>query len=451
MTTEELQAIKDGAEKMTTEKVANIKTELKADFDNEIKIFKSNSKEEIDAVKKANSDLEAIVVAQGLAIANNKSSFQESKQSVRNLIGNALVENLGEIFKDLNPEKGQTYSQNFNKEIRINDATTLESTQKAALPADPLMNVVNDVPASLVTGGITAGINSDYLLLNAGQRASKTFGKPLLKNNILNYIDVKRLVGKVLYGDVLGVPSGVVTFTPECALKPVIKQDVKIAKKEAGKIAASIRMSEEYLMYIWTAVDNVIMPRYEQMLINALASAIFDGTVGFTGIVSNASTYTVLPGHQIFTTPNLRDVISVHVNSLAILEWNADIIALNPLSAVELSGSKAVDGHYDVFNNGSIQLVDGQMVFVNGGMIPIIFTNSVAPGKIFTASFDAFEVGISDQLIMRMSNCNKDGDFDHNIWTIILEKFCAVLSPVESTSGILYDTIASIKTLITKP
>jgi hypothetical protein len=255
-----------------------------------------------------------------------------------------------------------------------------------------------------------------------------------------------------LYGSVLGTPTGAAAFTKECALKPQVRQDLKIVKSEAGKVAETIRMSEEYMQYVWTVVDNEIMPRYEQMLINAISSAIFDGVVGqFSGIVANASPYTLLPGHQIFLTPNLRDVISVSVNTLDVKEWNTSIIALNPLSMVELSGSKASDGHYDSFNNGSIQLVDGQMVYVNGGTVPVIFSNSIAPGKIFVASFDAFEVGLSSDLIMRISNSARDKDFESNIWTIIMEKFCAVLSPVESTEGILYDTIANIKTLILKP
>jgi hypothetical protein len=419
---------------------------------NSLKAELETAKENVAKAVKKGEDLEEVTVKQGLQIKQNVMTTQ-AKETLRNSIGKAIHAELGDKFKGINYANGGSFGAHFSTSITINDAMPNDPLEASkALDADPLLNTTSVIPVGTITGGVNPSIDADWLFMNSSQRASKTFGKPILKNNILNYLDIKRLVGKILYGSVLGTPTGAATFTKECALKPQVRQDLKIVKSEAGKVAETIRMSEEYMQYVWTVVDNEIMPRYEQMLVNAFCSAIFDGVVGqFSGIVANASPYTLLPGHQIFQTPNLRDVISVAVNTLDVKEWMTGIIALNPLSMVELSGSKGNDGHYDTFNNGSIQLVDGQMVYVNGGTVPIIFTNSVAAGSIFVASFDAFEVGMSSDLIMRISNSARDKDFESNIWTIIMEKFCAVLSPVESTEGILYDTINNIKTLILKP
>lgn len=446
----EIDALRKGQIDKETFK-SELESGMKSVVETEVTAKTTALKTELDALKLTADADSATLVKQGEEIASLKAGAALSptnRKTVRQLFGEAIKKALEtkdgkNIFDGLDASKGDTFPSQFNKSFIVKDA----------LPADPSLHSTENIPVGVITGGVTASVNADWLLLNAAQRASKVFGAPILKNNILNYLPVKRLVGKILYGTVFAAPTGAAAYTPECVLKPQVKQTLRVDKVEAGKIAEVIRMSEEYFMYVWEVVDNEIMPRYEQLLTNALAAAIFDGAANgassIDGIVDNASTYTLVPQHQMFTAPNLLDVIAAAVNSLEINEWNVSIIALNPANQLQLNNSKASDGHYDTFNNGSIQLVDGQQIFVNGGIVPIIYSNSVAADKIFVASFDAFEVGISDQLAMKISNSARDGDFEHNLWTIVLEKFCAVLSPTESTGGILYDSINNIKTLIT--
>ena len=397
---------------------------------------KSASKSEYDKLVKKVSNLTEVVEKQGEIIKQGKMGGNNQK-SFRQKLGEALDKAVKENHIG---EKGATRTQT-SVEIVIKDDASDTHT-------------VGDVAPDVYPAGSTANVTGEFLLLNAGQRLEGLWGAPIPTNNILNYIPVGTLAGRILYGNVIGNTEGDAEFVPECGIKPIVKTDLATKKVEAGKVAIRIRLSEEYLTYIWAVVDNELIPRYQQQLMDKLAKAVLEGLPEFKGILENASAYTPIPSHQIFTAPNNLDALAVAVNQLEVMEWTPAIIVVNPSDRISLTNIKGNDNHYSVFNNGSIQLVrdlSGNSVvsYVGARPIPILFSNAVAPDHVLIASLEAFQVSIGDELIMRMSNSDKDGDFSRNIWTILLERFMADFAPEETGSGILYDTFANIKTAIT--
>jgi len=425
-------------ENTLSQKNKTFQTKVEKEIADKLKSAKaSGNNEELKKLEKQLADLDKVVKRQGDQINKGKMGGNTNQKSLRQKLGEALVK----AVKDNHiGESGVTKSQT-SIEIVIKDNASDTHT-------------IGNVPASVYPEGSSANVTDEFLLLNSGQRLGRLFGAPIPTNNILNYIPVGELAGRILFGNVIGNTEGDAEFVPECGIKPIVKTDLATKKVEAGKVAARIRLSEEYLNYVWQVVDNELLPRYQNQVMDKIAKAVFEGLPEFAGILTNASAYTPIPSHQIFTAPNNLDALSAAVNQLEILEWTPVIIVINPADRISLTNLKGNDEHYSVFNNGSIQLVRDQegnsvVSYVGARPIPILFSNSVAPDHVFIASFEAFQVNIGNELIMRMSNSDKDGDFSRNIWTILLERYMAAFAPVETGSGILYDTFANIKTAIT--
>jgi hypothetical protein len=432
MTTEELNAYqvdKTAFERKQTEELIESKTaDLKKQFDS------TSTKEEVN---KLNDEIKVLTEQvknfdKTIEDLSKTKTQTQTNMTRKQVIGSQIQKGLDDVLK-----KAQ---ENGNGSINGYTFTVKDSE---------FTHTITDVPAGTYpANGSPSNVEGSIFTYNA-QNIGGVWASPKNQYGLLNVIDVQRLTERKLFGYIIYNAQGQAEFVEECALKPLVKEDVKTSSVDAKKIALSYKLTEEYQKFVPEFIQNEILSRFEQDLNIRIVEAIFGLNPLFNGITENASTYTPEPSHVVFSSPNHLDAIAVVVNSLELRNYMPSFVMMNPAEKIALINSKATDGHYNVFNNGSIQLVNGVLTYVNGGTYPIIFDKIIPAGKIFVGSTDAFKVASDSDLIIR-TGYDADGDLRRNIITVVLEKFMAVYSPAELGEGMIYDDIDLIKASITE-
>lgn len=415
MTTEELQAIKDGAEKITAEKMVELKSELKTEMEKEVAIIKLHSDTEIAKIQKANDDLEAIVVEQGLQIEAGKkdSSDQGSKKAEE------LNEELKELFKD-------------------GDVQTLKAKSRLkAFTADDAISVGGfpNVAGNATIAGAMSGIRNFFVQMIPG-----VFAKPIAKSNILDYVDLlpmsrDRLVS-ISETETINISvsaEGVVKTVSKMATIP-LTADAKVA---STLWKTTIQMVTFYPLYVKFFFDRLVS-LFEKEIPRLILLEIQANTTAFTPVPT-----------QIFqTAPNNYDALVAVIASKVKLGFVPNVAFLSPFAFENMKGLKGTDDHYLLANNGSINLLDGTINF-GSVSVKIEIDLEIGDDQFMVGDFKCVKVAIDSNLDYVEAHVGED--FEKNMKSHRLEKFYAVNVPTGTKSGITSDTFTNVKALITKP
>ena len=410
MTTEELQAIKDGAEKMTTEKVANIKTELKADFDKEIEVFKLNSKEEIAVIKKANSDLEAIVVAQGLEIGRKTHSTDGNGMDV----AVNLKEQLQGLHKSTNT-----------------GVVSEKVTVKVADSADTAIavNAHNGIAGAIGT------IGNYFAQLIPGYAR-----KPVATSNILDFVDILPLDADRIVS-ISQTETVSILVTPECLIKPKSTVVWAAIDEPAEAVATTFKTTTK-------------MRRFFPMFVKVWMETLSDyfakkiPQIILAKIRANGTAFTAVPAQQTLTAPNKWDALIAIIASQIKLGYSPNLAKISVFAWEDMITKKDSTGAYLLQNGGSINLLTKTVTFGNV-VVTIDADVELGDDEVMVGDFNtSVKVGLDTNLEYMEYFSNDDGD--KNLKSHLLEKFIAVIVPVATRTGLTVDTFTNVITAITK-
>lgn len=414
MTTEELQAIKDGAEKITAEKIVELKSQLKTEMQNEVAVIKLHSDSEIAKIQKANEDLEAIVVEQGLQIeaAKKDPSIQGSKKAEE------LNVELKELFKD-------------------GDVQTLKAKVRLkAFTADDAISVgsFSNVAGNGTIAGAMSSIRNFFVQLIPG-----VFAKPIAKSNILDYVDILPMSGDRLVS-ISETETINISVTAEGVVKPVSKMATSPLTTDA-KVASTL----------WKTTIQMVKfyPLYVQFFFDRLVS-LFEKEIPrlvLLEIQANSTAFTPVPAQIFLTNPNNYDALVASIASQVKLGFQPNVYFVSPFAFENMKGLKATDGHYLLANNGSINLLEST---INFGTISVKIEMDLELGddQFIGGDFKCAKVAIDQNLDYVEAHVGED--FEKNMKSHRLEKFYAVNVPLGTKAGITSDTFTNVKALITK-
>ena len=311
------------------------------------KLAKSASKEELDALKTEVTNL----VDKGLV----------SKEDYDKLDGDIqkAFEMLGKLKTARNENKATLKAaivEAIEKNKSLPDAQKQITIQ---MKADNLFNI-----QAVVGGTFNADeANMDNLLLTETAIEQGFMGELRRDLTLLNEI---RNAQALRIGDGLkwiepadenGKPLKVV----EANKKP--KGTVKYVRKtkESTKIAIVFYVTEE-----WLNRADILMPmvnqHFRELVTEVLEEVVFGAT---DGILSYADVYVAPVGYTI-TDANKLDAIAAVAAWMKSLKYRPSHVVLNGLDIQMMFGSKGLDGHYNLKNGGSIQLIDGSANLVIG-------------------------------------------------------------------------------------
>lgn len=144
---------------------------------------------------------------------------------------------------------------------------------------------------------------------------------------------------------------------------PKPKGTVKYVRKtkDATKIAIVFYVTEE-----WLNRADILMPmvnqHFRELVTEVLEEVVFGAT---DGILSYADVY-VAPAGYVVEDANKLDAIAAVAAWMKSLKYRPSHVVLNGLDIQMMFGSKGLDGHYNLKNGGSIQLIDGSANLVIG-------------------------------------------------------------------------------------
>lgn len=237
-------------------------------------------------------------------------------------------------------------------------------------------------------------------------------------------------------------------FTKECDLKPIVKITYEATESTAKKVAAFWKTNEEIRKYL-PAVTNKYRSTVTELINEKVPKGVLygDTETGLVGIKDRASAFTPNPALQIHDTPNEYDSLGAMIASLEGMGYMPDVIMMHPYKWRAMKQNKEDDGHYSLSNGSSIQILSNGIEW-DGRRLEIIKDPTMGVDEVFVADLEVVFVAIDNEIIYR-EGYNNDGDMRRNLLAHVNEIFLGVAIPEGATAGLVYDTFANVKTLIT--
>lgn len=220
------------------------------------------------------------------------------------------------------------------------------------LKVDNLFNI-----QAIVGGDFDADeANLDSMLLSETAIEQGFFGELRRELTLLNEI---RNAQNLRIGDGLkwiepADENGKPLVVKEANTKP--KGTVKYVRKtkESSKIAIVFYVTEEFLNRA-----DILMPMINEHFRTLVTEVLEEQLFGATnGILSYAGVYAAPVGYSVPDANDL-DAIAAVAAYMKSLKYKPSHVVLNGLDIAMMFGEKAIDGHYNLQNGGSIRLFDG--------------------------------------------------------------------------------------------
>ena len=266
--------------------------------------------------------------------------------------------------------------------------------------------------------------------------------EPKAQTIIRNYSNVATASGRSLTYAEFVPGEGDAAWVPEGGLKPAM--DATLAEKtiNAGKVALTVKLTEETLTDLPQLVAEI-----KAEIINRIGLAeeagILNGT-GADGQIKGVATD--MPGFSLGTfkieKANTYDAIVAaytQVVSTSNMAYRPNLVLMNPIGYAQMQLTKDVNGQYlRPFRVGD-ELIPGLRVEAS---------TAVAQGELWVGDFNY--LNIRDVWALSITFGWENDDFTKNLVTMIGEKRLMAYIKAQYKTAFVKDTIANIVTGITK-
>lgn len=401
-------------------------------------IAQEAAKEAVDAAKKEFNEtiaekqkevdtLKETVNAQGEKIVELSTTKAEARK-----------ESLEDVFKE-------KYDEHVEKQNFTVPSTGFKiDTSKVTVSTDVMsVNTINstDFPAGGSTGVVGSGVQTlmGKLLGYFGYR------KPSSK--ILDLVDVSPLdsANLIVINETV---TGDAAITTECKLKPIVKAVYATQEKSADPVAVEWATTTK-LRRFFPSLVNRMLKKFAELVNDKLPNVVLDA------VKAGASAFTVNAALAINSNPNNYDAIGAVIASLETLGYTPNAIIMHPIAWRNMKQEKTADGVYTLSNGESIQLVANGLDW-GGTVIPYVKDPTLGVDEFVIGDLmETVKVGVDSELLYFETDGRTDGvttvasGLSRNIRTHVLEKFFAVIIPTATQNGLIKDTFANVKTLIT--
>ena len=405
------------AKQAIDEAVKGVKEELEKDFS-----------QKLTTVSDENKTLKETVEAQGVKIVDlTKSTSSSAKQSLED----AFKEEYDKVVEKTNftiPNEG----------FKID-------TSKVSVSTDVMsVNTINstDFPAAGSTGVIGSGVQT---LMG---KLLGFFGYRSPYSKVLDLVDAMPLDQATLIV-INETVTGDAAITTECKLKPIVKAVYATQEKSADPVAAEWATTTK-LRRFFASIVTQMLKKFTELVNDAIPNHVL------TSVRAGASAFTVDAALAINDNPNNYDAIGAVIATLETLGFMPNAIIMHPIAWRNMKQDKNSEGIYTLSNGQSVQLVSNGLDW-GGTVIPYIKDPKMPVGEFIVGDLmQCVKVGVDSELLYFETDGRTDAvatnaasGLSRNIRTHVLEKFVAVIIPDATKAGIIKDTFANVKTLIT--
>lgn len=368
-----------------------------------------DQKKELDALKENLSEVKETLVRM-------KGAFEVKNDKV---VVKSLEQQIEEQLKDY-----ITVEKNGGKTINLKDAC------KAAPGYKKTINIVIDTKAAVTSAGAPhlGGVVDTTLSVD-----------PKAQTILRQYSNVATISGRSLTYAEFKPGEGDAEWVPEGGLKPSMEATLEEHTITAGKVALTVKLTEETLTDLPQLVAEI---RAE--IINRIGLAEEEGILNGTGeggqIKGVASD---MPGFSLTSlkieNAGIMDTIHAgyaQIVSTSNMAYRPNIVLLNPLDAVALRREKDNTGR----PLNEINALPTGLILVE--------TNAVDQGTIKIGDFNF--LNIRDVWALTITIGWENDDFTKNLVTLVGEKRLLAYIKSQYKTAFVSDTIANIKTAITK-
>ena len=297
---------------------------------------------------------------------------------------------------------------------------------------------VTDVPSGTYPAAGTVGIMTG--VMGFFSRLIPTFfRKPRPFSKILNYVTVEPTEGEVQATVISESYVGAAAVTAECALKPIVKVDFDPKTADYAYVAVFWKTSR-LLLRLFAKMGYNMQVRFNELLMEALPNAVL------AAVRTGGVAYTADPAFKV-DTPNNFDAIVAMISGLIKNGFVPNAIMVSPTAYGLMITSKGTDGHYNLSNGGSILIVGSTLKYGEYD-IELVQDPTLAADEVIVGDLTNVYVFVDNNVEFHQGY-NDNDDMRRNIVSNVLENLVAILIPTGAETGIVKDTFANVKTLIT--
>lgn len=208
--------------------------------------------------------------------------------------------------------------------------------------------------------------------------------------------------------------DGDAAMTAEGASKAQIDFDLALASAQVRKVTAYVKISKEMLddvdlieSEINQELTEVIMLKIDAQLLSG------DGTgQNLTGILENATAWSVTGFANTVPSANKSDVLKVAINQIMVNQFVPNYIVLHPSDVTSMELEKGTDGHYVL---PPFRTADGTRI----SGVPVVANTGMTVGSFLVGDFTKSGVRFKEGLTFDVGYENDD--FTKNFVTILAE------------------------------
>lgn len=341
-----------------------------------------------------------------------------------------------------------TFKEAYDNAVSGNEHTVRESLkfdlETVKLSTDVMS--VNTVPSSEFptagsTGVVSANLQSIYGKVIGFFSAKRT------KSRIMELVDIQPMDNLTLIA-INETVTGDAAITKECMLKPIVKMAFTTEEKSAEAVAVEWFTTTK-LRRFFKGLYSRMLQKFGELVNDKIPDIVLDF------VRTNSTAFTAVPAMAINSNPNNYDALGAAIAAQEQLGWDVNAIMLSPIAWRNMKQEKTTDGIYTLSNGNSISLLDNYLDW-GGVQIPLIKDPKLSVDEFIIGDLSVVKVGLDSQLMYFETDGRTDSDtsstsgVSRNIRTHVLEKFMVTMIPTSQKAGVVKDTFANVKTLITK-
>ena len=394
----------------------------------EVETATKELKETVETQKTTIDGLKETVRVQGEKIT------EMNKASKEGLSGETAEASFKEAYENAQDDSGEIP---IKKQIRISvkDIVSTSVMTASTVPSGTF-------PTAGSSGVITSGMYAMWA------KFLGFFGLMSPESKIMDLVNIEPLTEGRLYA-INTTTIGNAAITPECVLKPIVRQTFTDQDVKAEPVAA-MWFTDTFLRKFYNRIASLFRQTFAQLINREVPQHVL------TVIRNNSSAFTPNPLFNIDENPNNYDALGAVIASIQNLGYLPNAILIHPTAFRNMKQSKTNDGVYNLSNGNSISIVgNGSGLDWNGVAIPIILDATLEDDEFIVGDLNtAVRVGLDNELLYMETDGRVDSNeisvtgLAKNIRTHVLERFVAVLIPESLEPLIIRDTFSNVKTLI---
>lgn len=433
-------------QKMSVAELEQYHTEMKAHEANERKKEIEAATKEVSekAVSAAKEEAEKVAkaaldeAAKGQKEVITKDDFEKFKTETNEQLTN-IGKAAGSKEKEI-PAVAKDFGDQYEEKMKAADEKTGLMPGKIQIKAWTSTDTmtVTDVPSGTYPAAGTVGIGTGVMGFFA-RLIPAFFRKPRPFSKILNYVSVEPTEGELQAIIISEDYVGEAAVTAECALKPIVKVNFEPKTINYSYVAVFWKTSR-LLLRLFAKMGYNMQQRFNELLMEKLPNAVLDA------VRAGGVAFTADPTFKV-ATPNNFDAIVAVISGLINKGFVPNAILVSPIAYGLMITSKATDGHYNLSNGGSIQILGSTLKYGEFD-IELVQDPKLAAGELIVGDLTLVKVFV-DSNVEYHQGYNDNDDMRRNIVSNVLENLVAIGIPAGAETGIVKDTFANIKTLIT--